>query len=246
MTTILAIDGSPSGEKGNTALLLDRFLAGTADAGAEVQRMSAYKMRVERCNSRMRCWYATPGSCIHKDDMSELLDRMADADCWVLSTPVHVGGMTEGMVRVMERTMPLLSPYFEVRDGRTRHVVAPGREQKLTVLVSTCGLYEEAALDPLVSQVADFSQSHNRRFAGALLRPHGLALKFMQANGYDVDDVLNAAHAAGMELVRTGTISEGTLRKVRKPLMTQDEFVQMMNSAFDRRLGCSGGQSGAC
>lgn len=245
MTKILAIDGSPSGEKGNTALLLDRFLAGTADAGAEVQRVSAYKMRVERCSSRMRCWYSTRGSCIHKDDMLELLDRMADADCWVLSTPVHVGGMTEGMVRVMERTMPLLSPYFEVRDGRTRHVVAPGAEQKLTVLVSTCGLYEEAALGPLVSQVADFSQSHNRRFAGALIRPHGLALKFMQANGYDVDDVLNAAHAAGAELVRTGTMSEDTLRKVRKPLMTQEEFVQMMNSAFDRRLGCQAGrQSG--
>ena len=225
-------------------MLLEQFLAGAVEAGADVEKVSAYKMCVGQCSSRMRCWYSTPGICIHKDDMSELLDRMAEADVWVLSTPVHVGGMTGGMVRVMERTMPLLSPYFEVRDGRTWHVVAPGAEQKLMVLISTCGLYEEDALAPLVAQVEDLSRSHNRRFAGALLRPHGLALKFMQANGHDVDDVLNAAHAAGVELVRTGTMSEDTLRKVRKPLMTQDEFVQMMNSAFDRRLGCQGGRQG--
>ena len=93
---ILAIDGSPSGEKGNTTMLLDRLLAGATDAGAEVHKVSAYGMHVERCSSRMRCWYSTPGSCIHKDDMLELLARMAEADVWVFSTPVHVGGMTGG------------------------------------------------------------------------------------------------------------------------------------------------------
>jgi multimeric flavodoxin WrbA len=242
---IVAIDGSPNGEKGNTAMLLERFLAGASEAGADVERVSAYKLRMEPCCARAPCWHKTPGVCIYNDDVSALMDRMAHADVWVLSSPVHVGGMTHGLTRVMERSIMLLSPHYEVgEDGRTRHVTSPYAGDRIVVLVSTCGLYEEDALAPLVAQVEDLSRSHGRRFAGALLRPHGLALRFMKANGLDVEDVLQAAHDAGMELVRTSSMSEETLQKVRKPLMTQDEFVQVMNSAFDRRLGCQGGRQG--
>lgn len=243
---IVAIDGSPNGEKGNTALLLERFVAGAMEAGAEVEPASLRRMHVEPCCSRMVCWYRTPGVCIHKDDMTDLLDRMDAADVWVLSTPVHVGGMSELLVRAMERTVRLLSPMYEVKDGRTRHVASPYAVEKLVVLVSTCGYYEESAFEPLVSQVADLSRSHHRRFAGALLRPHGLALRFMQANGLDVNDVLGAAQRAGSELVRTGSMREETLREVRRPLLERDEFIRMMNSAFERRLGCQPGRTPGC
>jgi len=243
---IVAIDGSPHGEKGNTALLLERFVAGAMEAGAEVQPASAYKMHVEPCCSRMVCWYRTPGVCIRKDDMTGLVDRMASADVWVLSTPVHLGGMSEGLVRVMERTVMLLSPMFEVQDGRTGHVASPYATGKAVVLISTCGFYEESAFDSLVSQIADLSRSHHRRFAGALLRPHGLALRFMQANGLDVGDVLDAAQRAGSELARTGSMREETLREVRRPLLERDDFIRMMNSAFERRLGCQPGRTPGC
>ncbi len=244
---ILALDGSPNMERGNTALLLERFLTGAIDAGGEVERFAAYGMHVERCEARMKCWYSMPGVCIHNDDVSKMLDRLGTSDLLVLSTPVHVGGMTEGMVRLMERVMPLLSPYFEVGDdGRTRHVIPTDAVKRKLILVSTCGYYEEEAFEPIVCQARDLSRSLGRRFAGALIRPHGLALKFMQAAGYDVDDVLQAAEAAGRELVGYGEMKESTLAAVRRPLMTQDEFVAMMNSAFDKRLGCQPGRTPGC
>ncbi len=243
---IVAIDGSPNAERGNTALLLERFVAGTIEAGAEVELVSAYRMHVEPCCGRMVCWYRTPGVCVHKDDMTDLVDRMAAADVWVLSTPVHLGGMSEGMVRVTERTVMLLSPMFEVKDGRTRHVGSPHDTHKAVVLVSTCGYYEETAFEPLVAQVQDLSRSHHRRFAGALLRPHGLALRYMQANGLDVGDVLNAAQRAGSELASSGRIQEATLSAVGRPLLERDEFIRMMNSAFERRMGCQPGRTPGC
>ena len=243
---IVAIDGSPHGEQGNTALLLERFVLGAIESGAEVERVDARTLHVESCCSRMVCWYKTPGFCIHKDDMTALVDRMAAADVWVLSTPVHLGGMTGLMMRLMERTVMLLSPMFEVHDGCTRHVVSPCVTEKSVVLISTCGYYEASAFDSLVSQVRDLTRSHHRRFVGALLRPHGLALKFMQANGIDVRDVLGAAQRAGEELVRDGMFNEETLRAVRRPLMPQGEFVLMMNSAFERRMGCRPGSTPGC
>jgi hypothetical protein len=143
--------------------------------------------------------------------------------------------MSEGMVRVLERTVMLLSPMFEVKDGRTRHVSSPYETDKAVVLLSTSGYYEESAFGPLVSQVEDLSRSHHRRFAGALLRPHGLALRYMQSNGLDVGDVLDSAQRAGSEMASTGRIREETLRGVRRPLLERDDFIRMMNSAFERR-----------
>ena len=244
---IVAIDGSPHGGRGNTGMLLKRFLAGASEAGAEVERVAVYKLQVEPCCANVPCWYKTPGVCIHKDAASELIDRMADADAWVLSSPVHVGGMTHGLVRVLERSIMLLSPYYEVgEDGRSRHVTSPHATDRKMVLVSTCGFYEEEALASILAQAEDLSHSHGMSFAGALLRPHGLALRFMKAQGIEVEEVLQAAYDAGKELVLTGSMNDETLQKVRQPLMSQEDFIAMMNSAFDRRLACSGGQSGPC
>jgi len=242
----MAIDGSPHGERGNTALLLERFVSGAIQAGAEVERVATHSLRMEPCCSKMVCWYRTPGMCVRQDDISDTIHRLAGADVWVLSTPVHVGGMTELMVRFMERTVMLLSPMFEVHDGRTRHVASPSSADKSVVLISTCGYYEESAFESLVCQVQDLTRSHHRRFAGALLRPHGLALKYMQANGIDVSDVLDAAQRAGTELVARGTFGEGTLRAVSRPLVSREEFVALMNSAFERRMGCRPGRTPGC
>jgi multimeric flavodoxin WrbA len=244
---ILALDASPSGERGNTSLVLERLLAGAVEAGASVERVALYNIRVERCTACHACWYRTPGRCVHDDDMSGLLDRLAAADCWVFSCPVHVGGMTEGLVRVMERTLPLLSPFFEVRpDGRTGHVMSPLNRDGIAALVSTSGYWEEEAFQPLVAQVEDLSRSHGRRFVGALLRPHGLALKYMQANGIDVTDVFDAAQRAGAELVRDGAFQDATLQAVSRPLVPQKDFVALMNSAFERRMGRQPGRTPGC
>ncbi len=243
---MIAIDGSPHGARGNTALLLDEFIQGARAEGADVERVSAASLNAEKCCGRMVCWYRNPGVCIHADDVNELVDRMAWADVWVLSTPVHLGGMTEQMVRVMERTVRLLSPCFEIHDSRTRHITSPYASGKSVVLISTCGYYEETAFSPLVSQVEDLSWSHHRRFVGALLRPHGLALRYMQENGIDVRRVLDAARIGGQELVRDGALSATTLEAIRQPLLTQEEFVLMMNAAFERRMGCQPGRTPGC
>jgi multimeric flavodoxin WrbA len=244
---LLALDASPCGERGNTALVLERLLAGAVEAGATVDRVALYGLRIEPCVACHNCWYRTPGVCVHDDDMSELLDKLAVADIWVFSCPIHVGGMTEGLVRAMERTLPLLSPFFELRnDGRTGHRTSPLNGDRMTMLVSTSGYWEVEAFGSLVAQIEDLSRSHGRRFAGALLRPHGLALKYMHAKGLDVGDVLDAARRAGVELVRDGAFGIDTLRAVSRPLLPQEDFIALMNSAFERRMGCQPGRTPGC
>ena len=62
---VIAINGSPKMEKGNTAMLLTPFLRGMEDAGAEVEMFYANHIDVKPCScGKMYCWYETPGIII--------------------------------------------------------------------------------------------------------------------------------------------------------------------------------------
>ena len=56
-------------------------------------------------------------------------------------------------------------------------------------------------------------------FAGALLRPHGPALKGMLEGGAPVDDIFEAAKEAGRQLVKDGKMSDETLKVVSRELL---------------------------
>ena len=64
-----------------------------------------------------------------------------------------------------------------------------------------------------------------RRFAGALLRPHGPALGPMKEMGAPVGDVFEAAMRAGHELVRDGKISKETLAIVSRELLPRETYI---------------------
>jgi len=62
-----------------------------------------------------------------------------------------------------------------IREGKARY----GQ----SVLVSSCGFWEMDNFDPLLAHMKAKCRNANREFAGALLRPHGPALKPMASKG---------------------------------------------------------------
>lgn len=69
---VLAINSSPRMDKGNTALILNPFLEGMKEAGAEVELFYTSKLKIHPCTSEFNCWIKTPGECLHNDDMKML------------------------------------------------------------------------------------------------------------------------------------------------------------------------------
>ena len=233
---VLAINSSPLMEKGNTAVILTPFLDGMKEAGAEVELFYTKKLKIKPCQGEFNCWLKTPGQCIQKDDMEIIRPRLAEADVLVLATPLYVDGMSGPMKNLIDRIIPLAQPFFEMRDGHIRH---PGRgETRLQkmVLVSNCGFWEMDNFDPLVVHVKAICKNGAMEFAGALLRPHGPALKPMLEIGGLVDDVVEAAREAGRQLVRDGRISSETLNIVSRELMPMEDYFQMANQSFQQAL----------
>lgn len=232
----LAINSSPGMEKSNTAVILNPFLDGMKEAGAEVEVLYTRKLDIKPCLGCFNCWLKTPGQCVQKDDMETVRPKMNEADVWVLATPLYVDGMNGPLKNLLDRIIPGAQPFFEMRDDHIRH---PGRGEsrpRKTVLVSNCGFWELDNFDALVVHVKAICKNTGNEFSGALLRPHGPAVKPMLEIGGLVEDVVEAAREAGRQLVRDGEISPQTLSTVSRDLMPREDYFQQANQSFQQSL----------
>jgi len=226
---VIAINSSPLMEKGNTAAVLDPFLDGMREAGAEVELFYTKKLDINPCQGEFNCWLKTPGQCFQKDDMEIIRPKLGEADVWVLATPLYVDGMSGPMKNLLDRIIPGAQPFFELRDGHIRH---PGRGESKRgkmVLVSNCGFWEMDNFDALVVHAKAICKNANMEFAGALLRPHGPALKPMLEIG-------GLVREAGRQLVNDGKISPETLDTVSRELLPMKDYFERANQGFQRQL----------
>lgn len=236
MLKALAFNSSPRLEKGNTALILAPFLEGMTEAGAEVELLYIRKLNIQPCTGEYHCWITHPGTCYQDDDMNRLYPKIRAADVLVFATPLYVDGMTGSMKTLVDRMIPLVQPLVELRADHCRHPALNGGKPGKTVLVSNCGFWEMDNFDPLLTHVQAICKNMARDFAGALLRPHGPALKSMLRMEEPVDDVLTAAKAAGRQLVETGKMDSDTLKIVSRELLSRERYVEELNKGFQRAL----------
>ena len=88
---ILALNSSPRGDgESKTELMLNSLVEGMRSAGAEVEVIDLRKKKVNNCAGCFSCWTKTPGTCIHKDDMTqELFPKWLESDLVVLASPLY-------------------------------------------------------------------------------------------------------------------------------------------------------------
>ncbi len=236
MIKVLAFNSSPNMDKGNTALILAPFLEGMREAGAEVELLYTKKLKINPCLGCFNCWLKTPGNCVQKDDMQVLHPKLREAEIWVLATPLYVDGVSGPMKNLMDRMIPLVQPFIELRDGHYRHPLREGTKYGKVVLVSNCGFWEMDNFDPMLVHMKAACKNLSREFAGALLRPHGGGLRPMMEMGAPLDDIFEAAREAGRQLVRDGEMSTETLATVSRELMPRETYLQVLNGWFQQAL----------
>jgi len=233
---VVAINGSPHTDKGNTALILKPFIEGMEEAGADTRIYYTKSLNIKPCQGEYHCWFQKPGKCFLDDDMNELLCDIAGADILILATPVYVDGMTGPLKNLLDRIIPIGQPIIELHDGHCRHPDRVGLKSGKLVLVSNCGFWELDNFDPLLAHVRAISKNLGSVFAGALLRPHGPALRGMMEQGAPVDDVLKAAKEAGRQLVREGRMSPETLHLISRELLPQRAYIDIANQRIQEAL----------
>jgi len=221
---VLAINGSPHMDDGNTAMILNPFLNGMKKSGANVELFFTRKLKIGPCNGDMSCWFKNPGKCGQDDDMQILLPKFKEADVIVWASPVYYAGITGPLKNLMDRQLPLHMP------GELA-----AKKQKI-VLVSSSGFWDISMFDPILVQMkALYARPEgSSEFVGALLRPGADAMReMMKGEGWALlDSVFKAAKEAGRQLVNEGKISEEFLGEVSKKLMSDEEMMERMKKSM--------------
>jgi multimeric flavodoxin WrbA len=99
---VLVLSASPR-RGGNSDLLCDQFLSGAKDSGNEVEKIFLRDKKINYCTGCGTC-IDRKGKCSQKDDMTEVLNKMVEADVIVMSTPVYFYTMCGQMKTLIDRT----------------------------------------------------------------------------------------------------------------------------------------------
>jgi multimeric flavodoxin WrbA len=227
MTRVFAINGSPNKGKGNTAAILEPYLEGMMEAGAEVERVYVDDLDVRPCTGEMHCWYQKPGECYIQDEMQALYPKLRAAEILVLATPVYIP-LPGRMQDLVNRLCPLVVPQLETREGRTRARFRDKVQIRQIVLVATGGWWETGNFGTVERIAEELALNSSVEYAGAVLRPHA-SLMGREELAEAAAGVLEATRKAGYDLIRRGAMDAETLGAVSRPLISQEALRLLLN-----------------
>jgi multimeric flavodoxin WrbA len=196
-----------------------------SSAGAEVETINLREKTIKDCLGCFSCWTKTPGTCIHKDDMTEeLFPKWMAADVVVYATPFYNYAMAGTLKRFIERTIPSFLPYFEIHAGRMYHPLR--HKVPAVVMLSVAGMPDKGQFEPLSAHIRLLCDSPGRKLLAEIYRPASEVMKmpFMQEK---VNEVLSATQTAGRELVESLEISGKTLETITQPLADEHFFMDI-------------------
>ncbi|HET6514514.1 MAG TPA: NAD(P)H-dependent oxidoreductase [Thermodesulfovibrionales bacterium] len=225
---VLALNSSPrGGGQSKTELMMNHLVGGMREAGAEVEVVTLREKTIRNCIGCFTCWTKTPGTCIHKDDMTkDLLPKWLESDLVVYATPLYNYTINATLKAFIERILPAIKPFFEIHEGRMFHPVR-GKYPPVVVL-SVSGMPDEGHFNALSAHMRYVFDSPGRKLVGEIYRP-GAEIMMSPFLKEKVDDVLDATAQAGRELVRSMQISTGTMARITQPLMEPQFFAGMAN-----------------
>ncbi|MHA1451597.1 MAG: flavodoxin family protein [Promethearchaeota archaeon] len=222
---VIVINSSPSGNSGNTAIILNPFIDGMKKAGAEVETYLTKNLNIKPCCGQFVCSIKNI-DCIQKDDMADIHPKLLNADLWVFATPLYISTMNGPMKNFMDRMLvPWGETYIIWKNGRSHHPIKTKIDGGKVFLISSCGYWEIENFDLLIENLKEFCYHAERDFLGALLRPHAPMLKPMKESP-KVKEIIESAFNAGVQLIQNFKISKELLDKVSQPLVPKENYVR--------------------
>ncbi|WP_243375229.1 flavodoxin family protein [Geotalea sp. SG265] len=132
MSNIVAIVGSPR-RSGNSATLTRRFLDEAAKHGKKASVYHLNDLSYRGCQACYAC-KTTRDTCILEDDLTKVLEAVAEAEVVVLASPVYFGDVTGQFKTFFDRAFSFFTP-----DYRTALNPSRLRRGKKLVFVQTQG-----------------------------------------------------------------------------------------------------------
>jgi multimeric flavodoxin WrbA len=133
-------------------------------------------MNIKPCRGCFGCWVRTPGLCFARDDMDRIMPHLAKSDWVFWITPIAFGGYGYHLKKAVDRSIPILLPFFIRIDGEVHHPLRYRYgERRLAVLGVLPGP------DPESERI--FNGLVERNAVNMHARPSSIVLYGNEANG---------------------------------------------------------------
>lgn len=232
---ILAINGSPKGNRSNTWRLTSAFLEGitakeesSGSRTPEIETLNIGSLNLKPCLGCFSCWSKTPGECCIHDDMQGVIDKILWADVVVWSFPLYYFGLPGQLKTLIDRQLPMSLPFMCTETESGGHPSRYDMSGKSTVVISTCGFYTAQGNYDCVTSLYDRLCGKGGYTAifcgqGELFRVKELSER--------TDEYLSWVKKAGQEFA-SGGITEETRIKLDQNLFPRDVFEAMADASW--------------
>jgi multimeric flavodoxin WrbA len=158
--SILGLMGSPR-RKGNSRILLDRFLEGAGEEGAVTRTLILEDLSYSPCRACGGC--DKTGICVVKDDMQLVYEEVKKAGGLVVASPVHFGSMSGRAKMAIDRFQCFWAAKYLLGKARIRL-----EEGRLGFFICTGGMKPPRFCQNALEIAKLFFTITNIRLAGEL------------------------------------------------------------------------------
>lgn len=223
---ILVLNGSPKKEKSDTLHITKAFLDGMNEVSAQdVHLIHAIEKHIEYCTGCFTC-KRSGGTCIHNDDMREILDEILESDLLVFSFPLYCYGMPAPLKALLDRTMPLSSLAMQKVGDRYEHVGQADFSHLHYLMICGCGFpNSKHNFEPAVAEFKlCFPNNHT-----IITVPESPMFNVPQAAEVTVPR-LKLVKQAGKQYAQTGGIAPELLAEISSPMIPEDTYAAIANA----------------
>ena len=164
---IVCLLGSPR-KKGNSATVAAHLLARAEELGAETESIYLNGLQLRGCQACYACKNGAD-TCVIKDDLLPVLEKVREADAVVLATAVYYGDITAQLKAFIDRTFCYLKPDYHARPDCSRLKAGKGM-----AMILIQGHPDEKAFADIFSRYDFFFNWYGYR-PGHLLRGLGIS-----------------------------------------------------------------------
>ena len=222
---ILVLNGSPKRDNSDTMHVTRAFLEGMCEAAPqEVKTVHVIDKHIEYCTGCFACM-RNGGTCIHDDDMRDILNEMLASDLLLFSFPLYCYGMPAPLKALMDRTLPLTSMAMKKVGDRYVHVGQADVSRLRFMMICGCGFPNSRHnFEPVVAQF----RSMFRGDATVVTVPEGPMFNAPEAVSVTVPR-LALVRQAGKQYAETGTIDGTLLAEICSPMIPEETYAAIVN-----------------
>ncbi len=196
---ILAFAGSPR-RHGNSETLLDWVLASMSeDREVKIEKIPLTEADINPCRGCNACEILN--KCVQRDGMDIYHDKIIEADCIILSSPIYCMGLAAQVKALVDRAQVFRSRKYVLK----LPIIPPERKGKrLGIFLSTAGQTWDYVFDAAIPSVKCFYHVIDIRDAD---------IRYLMINGVDEKGAIDLHPTAKADATNLGKTTLTELKK---------------------------------